>query len=396
MVVMPPLRVLTVSDETPLPHVHERAARRLPLIAGGLRDRGCDVTVALLRGHDVVASALEGHAIPTVRLGFKHYWDAPPALWRLLRVMRAGLFDVVSGREVIPAILTGAATRLARTGGVAEFFRAHTYGGARLNTASRAASLLTDYTHAISGSVAHYAQTLDRTDPARVLVSFVGKEDVRDVPATELRALRASLGIDEAALVVVMVARLRYEKGIDIGIRAMHRLGRLMKNPPEVVVVGSGDEDRSLRAIAAEDRSVRIHFAGHQADVDPWFALADVVVVPSRKEACGLTTIEAMATARPVVATNVGGLPEQVVDGVTGSLVPADAEEAIAKKCAVILAGPAVRERMGAAARQRYEEIFSLDVMLDRWVEMWREQTSARARLPSARERTAWSSRGSS
>ena len=392
---MTSLRVLMVTDETPLAHVHARAAVRLPLIVEGLQERGCDVTVPLLRGEDEVVTALESHGIPTLRLGFKHYWDAPVAVTRLSRAIRSAPFDVVSGREVIPAILVGAASKLARTQAVAEFFRAHTYGGVKLNSASRLASSLTDYTHALSRSVAHYAQTLDRADPSRVLVSFVGKEDVRKVPAGELSSLRASLGIDESALVVVMVARLRHEKGIDVGIRAMHRLGRLMEDPPEVVIVGSGDEDRALRAVAAEDGSVRFHFVGNQADVDPWFALADVVVVPSRKEACGLTTIEAMATARAVVATNVGGLPEQVVDGVTGSLVPPDAPEALADECVELLADPSLRRQMGAAARRRYEDLFSFDVMLDRWVAMWHEQMSVRSRFPSARGRRASLSRGS-
>lgn len=376
-----PLRLLLVTNETPLPEVHQRAARRLPLLVNGLRVRGCEVSVALLRGEEVVTAALERDQIPAARLGFRHYWDGPTAVARLVRVLNETPLDVVSGREVIPAILSGTAGAFARSPAQIEYFRAHTYGGFKLNSASRVASGLCHHTVAISRAVARCAREFDRADPERIHTAYFGKEDVREVRSEELVRLRFRLGIDPTSSVVVIVARMRHEKGVDVGILAMRYVARLLGRPPEVIVVGSGPEDSNLRAVASEHRSVRVHFVGYQQDVAPWLALGDVVVVPSRKEACGLTTVEAMASARPVVATNVGGLPELVEDGITGFLAPPERPEAIAERCAFLLSDPKLRSHMGRAARARYEGLFSLDVMLDRWVELWHQEVSASINL---------------
>ena len=87
-------------------------------------------------------------------------------------------------------------------------------------------------------------------------------------------------------------------------------------------------------------------------------ATADIVVIPSRFEGFGLTALEAMSLAKPVIASTAGGLPE--VMGKTGRLVPVGDADAIAGAILDLADNPDLREDMGRAARARGEEAFSL------------------------------------
>jgi glycosyltransferase involved in cell wall biosynthesis len=111
--------------------------------------------------------------------------------------------------------------------------------------------------------------------------------------------------------------------------------------------------------------------AGAQLDPVPFLAAADLVVVPSLNEGMGRVLVEAMALGRPVVATRVGGIPAVVVEGETGSLVPPDDPPALARAVSDLLKNPGLRERMGAAGRQRAEQ-FSLAVMESRLLDLYR------------------------
>jgi glycosyltransferase involved in cell wall biosynthesis len=94
---------------------------------------------------------------------------------------------------------------------------------------------------------------------------------------------------------------------------------------------------------------------------------ADLVVVPTvAQEALGRTAVEAMAAGRPVVASRIGGLPFTVVDGATGLLSePGDADD-LARKIERLVDDPALRERLGQAGRQRFEEHYAWPVIIER------------------------------
>jgi len=106
----------------------------------------------------------------------------------------------------------------------------------------------------------------------------------------------------------------------------------------------------------------RVLFPGHREDVALYLSACDVVVLPSSYgEAFPRAVIEAMALGKPVVATDVGGTREAIQEGVTGYVVPPDDAEALADRIGRLLADDAARAFMGAAARRRAEERFSVD-----------------------------------
>lgn len=164
---------------------------------------------------------------------------------------------------------------------------------------------------------------------------------------------------------ITVVGRLSPRKGQDTAVRAVAELTRA-GHDVELELVGSvfpGYEwyERALLDLAAElGVGDRLLLRGFQADVWPFYAGADVVAVPSRLEPFGSVAVEAMAAGRPVVVTDVGGLPEIVTDGVTGTLVPPEDHVALAAALRAVLHDPAAARRVGAAARSSARRRFDL------------------------------------
>jgi glycosyltransferase involved in cell wall biosynthesis len=155
--------------------------------------------------------------------------------------------------------------------------------------------------------------------------------------------------------IVGTVTRLSPEKGVDVALRALAAM-------PETifVVVGDGGQRADLEQLARDlDRADHTVFVGYQAEPQDSFAGMDVVVQASRREAMGLSILEAMAAGIPVVATDVGSTSESVADGVTGFLVPAGDTVALADRIDQLVRDGELRARMGAAARARYEAHFT-------------------------------------
>jgi glycosyltransferase involved in cell wall biosynthesis len=191
------------------------------------------------------------------------------------------------------------------------------------------------------------------------------------VPPGVVDALRQRLGLASSTRVVLGLGRLRWEKGFDILIEAAARLSPWPD--VRVVIVGDGPEGATLRQRAARiDPPVLM--PGHMADVQPWLALASLVVMPSRRESFGQVTLETMATGLPLVATAVGGLQDVVVDGVTGLLVPPDDPQAMADAVRALLVDPERATTLGAAARRRYSERYTIEHMADGWMAAWQRQ----------------------
>jgi glycosyltransferase involved in cell wall biosynthesis len=189
--------------------------------------------------------------------------------------------------------------------------------------------------------------------------------------------LRESLGLDRTAQVIVCVARLRWEKGVDVLIDAMKHLSDLPHL--HLVVIGNGPAEDTLKGQAAR-AGTNIHFPGFQDDVHAWLAMADIVAMPSRRESFGRVTLEAMAAGRPIVATRTGGIPEGIVDGESGLLVPPDDARALAGALRALATEPDRAERLGAAARQRYESCYTIEHMATSWRLGWE-----RALIPARR-----------
>ena len=160
--------------------------------------------------------------------------------------------------------------------------------------------------------------------------------------------------------------RVRHQKGTDLFVDAMIAL---LPSRPDWVAVITGRTtaehagyEADLRArIEAAGLADRIRLLGEVDDVAPWFRRFDLYVAPPRNEGFGLTPLEAMASATPVVASDTGAFAEQIVEGVTGRIVPIDDADALAAAIAPYLDDDALRRRAGEAALAHVRAAFPLE-----------------------------------
>jgi len=187
-----------------------------------------------------------------------------------------------------------------------------------------------------------------------------GVDLVRFTPRPPSGALGAVLGVPPSAPVALSVGRFVAEKGHR---HLLDAAARIERTKPGVhwILVGDGELKGELGAHARRlGLESRVHFTGWRDDIPDVLALCDLFVCPSESEGFGRVLIEAMAMAKAVVATAVGGIPEIVLDGATGILVPSGAPAALADAVCAVLDDPARASRLGAAGRARAESTFSL------------------------------------
>ena len=170
--------------------------------------------------------------------------------------------------------------------------------------------------------------------------------------------------VPAGARVIVSTSRLAVQKGIDQAIRALASL----PDDTVLVVLGEGPERPELAALAAGlGLERRVFLPGRVPDVAAWLRRATAYVQPSRWEGFGLGVLEAMHAGLPVVATRASSLPELVVDGATGFLVPVDNPAALAAALVRALDAP----ELGAAGRERARAVFSVARMADRTADLY-------------------------
>jgi glycosyltransferase involved in cell wall biosynthesis len=169
------------------------------------------------------------------------------------------------------------------------------------------------------------------------------------------------------APLALFASKLRPQKDPLALVRAAGELRERGELPGRVAIVGDGELEESVRGeIAARALEGEVRWFPFRGDPGPYLAAADLFVVPSRWESLPIAALEAMAAGLAVLASDVGGVPEIVEDGVTGRLVPAGDGEALAAAMRDLLADRSARERMGAAGRRVVTERFGLDAMIER------------------------------
>ncbi|PLW81531.1 sugar transferase [Kineobactrum sediminis] len=181
----------------------------------------------------------------------------------------------------------------------------------------------------------------------------------------------------QGARVVGTVGRLAAVKDQQLLIRA---LGHIFATRPEergrlrAILVGDGPERLALeQGIVREGLAGCVWLAGDRDDIPALLAAMDIFVLPSLGEGISNTVLEAMATGLPVIATNVGGNPELVQEGVTGQLVPVGDVAALAAAIQTLVDNPVLCERMGRAALQRVQTDFDWERTVANYLQVYDE-----------------------
>jgi glycosyltransferase involved in cell wall biosynthesis len=295
-------------------------------------------------------------------------------LLRLLRRERPDILHANSSKAGalgrFAAFLTGVPIRIFTVHGWA--FAAHSGISSRLyRWADRVVRSLTTMTICVSERERTTGLSAGTCEADRTVV-IPNAVDVARAPRSQPAGRERPL--------IVSVGRLKAPKDFPTLVRA---LGKLTPGSFDALIVGDGpDRGRLEEQIDELGLSDSVHLAGERLDVPELLAAADVFVLSSRSEGMPVSVLEAMAAGLPIVASRVGGVPEQIADGETGLLVePRDADE-LAAALTRLTQDADLRIRLGAAARTRAEQAFDLEPFRRAHVELYSRELASR-RLPA-------------
>ncbi len=360
-----PLRVLFV-----VPNLDVGGAeRQVTTLLTRLDPRRFRPSLVCLGDEGELFGVLRAAGVPARALHLRRS-QAPLILVELVRQMRRERIDLVVTRSYNAEVLGRVAALLAgvRHAVVWVHNPCDLRPRSRLRvTADRVLDHVTTAYYAVTHCQLPYLIDELRYPPEKIHVVYNGVDPGADpAPAPRDGVLARGLGIGPGDVVVGIAAVLRPEKDHLMLVRAFADVAATC---PEAVLLVVGDGPMLPAVTSLAERlglAGRIRFAGLRVDVDRILPLLDVFVLPSRTEAFPMALLEAMAAGLPSVCTAVGGVPEMVDDGVTGYLVPVGDQAALTARLTELVAEPERRARMGAAARRRLEDRFTLDSSIRR------------------------------
>jgi glycosyltransferase involved in cell wall biosynthesis len=198
----------------------------------------------------------------------------------------------------------------------------------------------------------------------RVVQIYNGIELDQYQPDLNETGFRNNWGIPPGATIVGAIGRMVWQKGFQFLIKAIPEIVELNPNA-RFLLVGDGPLRSHLENLARElDVHDRVIFTGFLSDIQNLLSAIDVLVVPSLLEGFPMITLEGMATAKPIVATQIQGIIEQISDGVEGILVPPNNPRAITGAVLRLMNDEELSSKLAAAARRKVESYFSVERMV--------------------------------
>ncbi|MEE9239654.1 MAG: glycosyltransferase family 4 protein [bacterium] len=295
------------------------------------------------------------------------------ALWSCCRIIRSGKYDVIHTHTSKAGILGRLAARISGGCRVVHTPHGHVFYGyfGRLKTKVfiRAERIMARWTDAIVTLTDHEAEEHLENGIGRreQFVTVFSGIPMKNAPGPESgrnkSSLRFALGLPHEGPLIVSVGRLEPIKDHGTLIEAFARVTQ--KYPGAHLVLAGEGELAATHETLADNLGLRgrISFLGWRNDVGELLEAADLFVLPSINEGMGRAVVEAMRAGLAVVATNVGGVPAIVEDGVTGLLVPPGDPASLTAAIKRLISHPALRVAMGEAGRLKASE-FSDEAMI--------------------------------
>jgi len=223
--------------------------------------------------------------------------------------------------------------------------------------------MFNDYVVAVCESTLRYHRrfNLVRRKRSGVVHNFIDDHSFHATDQKAGRKIRAELNIDPHALLIGVVGDIVKRKGLVHLVRALPEIAATIPNV-HLVTVGNSNQDyfelvqSEASRLGVEDR---ITHAGFRGDVNKVLSTFDLLALPTLEDSLPLSVLEGMASGLPVVATTVGGLPECVISGETGLLVPPGEPKALAEAIISVLDDEKQRQQFGEASRERVRTHFS-------------------------------------
>lgn len=291
--------------------------------------------------------------------------------WRLADLIRLHAFDVVHTHNWAVFLEGGLAGWLAKTPVLL-----HTVHGPYAEYPSSLRSRLKiALRHSLERRLARgFRRIVTVSDAIRDYV----QKDIR-IPACRLMTVHNGISMggdytprpERERLTFIAVGRLAPIKNHAMMLRAFHELA-LTHPRVRLVIVGDGPERTALESLVREHRlEDRVDFPGFRDNVDDLLREADVFLLTSRYEGISIALLEAMRAGLPAIGTAVGGVPETILDGKTGMLVPSDGQEALCQAMKTLADSKPLRDQMGRSGHDYFTREFSLAHMLSRYQQLY-------------------------
>ena len=291
----------------------------------------------------------------------------PLSIYKLYRLLKCHKFDIIHTHAYsagtigrISAFLAGVPVIISHNHSVYDYY------GKFYNLVEWFLSLITDRVICISEVVNGFANKTQRINSKKLITIHNGIDDVCDLTEKSSSDLKKELGIPINHPVICTISHMEEHKGLKYLLEAASLLLQ-SKNDVSFLLVGEGVLKKELKILCADLKIEKnVIFAGEQSDISEILSLSDIFVLPSLREGLPLTILEAMACGKPVIATNVGGIPEIVKDGENGILVYPKDPETLYMAMNELLGDREKREKMGRIGKRVCDESFRTKTMVEK------------------------------
>ncbi|MCK5255586.1 MAG: glycosyltransferase [Deltaproteobacteria bacterium] len=233
-------------------------------------------------------------------------------------------------------------------------------------------SFMVDHYVTVSESVKRYIIDKSKISAEKISVIYNGV-NIKSQDDSHKQNVRMPFKIEDEDRILMTVGRLHEQKGHYYLVQAV---SRVQKEFPKVklLVTGEGEEENNLKKLVKSlDLMNEVIFAGLSSDMERILPMAELFILPSLWEGLPNALLEAMAAGKPVVATKVGGIPEIVVHGETGMLIPPGDTDALTAAILDLLQNRLKAKDMGEAGRIRAGKRFSIYKMIEKTENLYQE-----------------------
>ena len=352
------------------------------ILSGFNRDK-YDITVVALRmGSGILLPELEKIGIKTEILGAKTKYDFLRVVFRLYKLLRKDKPQILICSLYHPAILGRIIGKLAGTPIIINWEVSENFGGFLRVLLNRITLNLSDKIFCDSKKVsAELINTLGCPDD---------KIEIAPTGGLDLMMYNRQCKNSDSSVKIGIIGRFTEAKGYEYFVET----AKIVTSSRENIcfsIVGDGTYFSKIQNMIKEfDLTDKVKLLGYRSDIPDLLSEWDIYVQSSLWEGLCLTVVEAIASGLPVVATNVGGIPESIIDGYNGFLVPPKNPEALAEKIIELIDNPDLREKMGENGRKIAEEKYSLDNMVKKIEELVDSLIEKKAGLTWNQYKTIW------
>ncbi|MDY6863314.1 MAG: glycosyltransferase family 4 protein [Thermodesulfobacteriota bacterium] len=205
-----------------------------------------------------------------------------------------------------------------------------------------------------------------------IQVSYNGIETLKPISPEKKREVKDSLSLNRQDIIIGTLSRISPEKGLEFFFEVLMKIKKLTSSRLKAIHIGDSSDPKNnkyktelMHYVKMQNLEKDIIFTGFQPDPSSLLSILDIFILTSRIESFGLAVIEAMSQQKPVVAFDIGGVREIVMDGETGFLVPYGDINTFTNVVLKLIDSPSLRKEMGVAGYERYCRYFSLISMGD-------------------------------